>query len=69
MTDQRGSRDKLNFCCSHLGHENRDWQTSGQNADVVRSIEEHAREKHNMVIDQGIHRKIRDAISPGKRAA
>ena len=59
---------KLSFCCSDLGQNDCDWQTSGDNEDdVVRSIEEHARHHHNMVIDEETDRKIRDAL--GKRAA
>jgi predicted small metal-binding protein len=70
MTDQQEDRDKLTFCCSNLGQQDCDWRTSGQDEDdLVRSIEEHAREHHNMVIDQDVHQKIRDAIGPGKRAA
>jgi len=70
MPDRQNDREKLNFCCSALGQQDCDWQTSGEyEDDVVRSIEQHAREHHNMVIDQGIHQKIRDALNPGKRAA
>lgn len=68
MGDQQNDGQKLSFCCSDLGQNDCDWQTSGDNQDdLVRSIEEHARHHHNMVIDEDTDRRIRDAL--GKSAA
>ena len=54
---------KLSFRCADVGPKNCDWQVSGHSEEeIMPKIEQHGREKHNMMIDENTKRKVRGAI-------
>jgi predicted small metal-binding protein len=48
---------------SDVGPKNCEWQISGDGEEeIMRKIEQHAREKHNMKIDDDTRKKVHSAI-------
>ncbi len=55
--------DKVSFRCSDAGHAGCNWQTSGKNEqEIMPKIEQHARESHNINVDENTRSKIRNTI-------
>ena len=53
----------LTFRCADVGQSNCNWQTSGKSEDeVLRNVEQHARQEHNMNMDENTRSKVRGAI-------
>jgi predicted small metal-binding protein len=60
---QQDNKGKLNFRCADVGPKNCDWQVSGNSEEeIMPKIEQHAREKHYMQIDDETKRKVRGVI-------
>ena len=57
------SNQNLTFRCADVGQGNCNWQTSGKSEDeVLRNVEQHARESHQMNMDENTRSKVRGAI-------
>jgi predicted small metal-binding protein len=55
---------KLNFRCADVGVKC-SWQTNGNSEEeVLRKVEQHGREAHNLNMDEGTRSKVRNAIRP-----
>ena len=53
----------LSFRCADVGQGNCSWQTSGKSEDeVLKKVEQHAREAHNMSMDESTRSKVKGAI-------
>src|SRR2546426_12385794 len=60
---QQPTQGKMNFRCSDIDASNCDWQVSGNNEEEILSkVEQHAREKHHMTVDEDTRRRVRIAI-------
>ena len=65
---QQPTQGKMSFRCSDIGANNCDWQVSGNSEeDILPKVEQHAREKHHMTLDDDTRRRVRSAIQ--RRAA
>ena len=53
----------LTFRCADAGQSNCTWQTSGKSEDeVLKKVEQHAREAHSMNMDENTRSKVKGAI-------
>ena len=51
------------FSCADMGDKSCTWETRGSSQDeVLHKVEQHAREKHNMNIDDAARNKVRSNI-------
>jgi predicted small metal-binding protein len=58
----RDSRE-LTFRCADVGRENCNWEVRGHSEqELMPQIEQHAREHHNISLDEGARRRVLDAI-------
>jgi predicted small metal-binding protein len=58
---QQKNEGRVNLKCSDVGPKNCDWQVSGNSEqEIMRKIEHHGREKHNMTIDDQTRNRVRN---------
>lgn len=56
---------KLSFRCADVGAKDCTWQTSGNSeSEILSKAEQHARQAHNMTMDENTRNKVRSAIRP-----
>ncbi|HWC19540.1 MAG TPA: DUF1059 domain-containing protein [Terriglobales bacterium] len=56
---------KLSFRCADVGAKDCNWQTSGNSeSEILSKAERHAREAHNMTMDENTRSRVRAAIRP-----
>jgi len=55
----------LRFRCSEVGDPNCKWETRGNNEEeVMRDVERHGREAHNLHMDEDLKKRVRSKIRP-----
>ena len=61
---QGGGQGQYSFRCADMGHKECSWEARGSNQDeVLRKVEQHGREQHNMTnIDEDTRNKERSNI-------
>jgi len=59
-----GGSQKFTFRCADMGKPDCTWQTQGSSQDeVLRNVEQHAREKHNLTnLDENTRNQVRNQI-------
>ena len=60
--------NKLSFRCADVGDKSCQWETKGKSEEeVMRSVEQHGRETHNLKMDDNMREKVRGAIRNDER--
>ena len=63
QSERNAGQQNLSFRCADVGQGNCAWQTSGKSEDeVLKKVEQHAREVHNMNMDENARSKVKGAI-------
>ena len=61
----RQGNQRFNFRCADVGAKDCTWQTSGNSeSEILSQAEQHARQAHNMTMDENTRNKVRSAIRP-----
>jgi predicted small metal-binding protein len=65
MADMNKQQDQdLRFRCADIGDKSCNWEARGRNEDdIMRQVEQHGRDAHNMNMDDNMRRKVRGAIN------
>jgi predicted small metal-binding protein len=58
------NQGEMRFRCADVGDKNCQWEARGQNEDdIMRQVERHGREAHNLNMDEDLRQKVRGAIN------
>jgi predicted small metal-binding protein len=67
MNKQQQDQD-LRFRCADVGDKSCKWEARGRNEDdIMRQVEQHGRDAHNIHMDDNMRQRVRGAIN--RRAA
>lgn len=58
------NQGEMRFRCADVGDKSCQWEARGQNEDdIMRQVERHGQEAHNLNMDDNLRQKVRGAIS------